>query len=144
MASVYQAEKNYENAFILYIKFTTLFVERIVKHPEYKSFDPVLKKQNNDKVREIFPIAEQLKKQILARYQDEYETYLIIKKMQEDERLEAAARAAAESATAAVTAAAAAAIAADAQKQRVFITDTHEKHIIKATIAIRFIESIEY
>lgn len=37
MANVYLAEGNLENAYILYMKFMTLFVEKIRKHPEYAS-----------------------------------------------------------------------------------------------------------
>lgn len=37
MANVYLEEGNLENAYILYMKFMTLFVEKIRKHPEYTS-----------------------------------------------------------------------------------------------------------
>lgn len=76
MANVYQREGNIENAFILYIKFTTLFVEKVPKHPEYKSFDAISKKQNFEKVKEVFPIAEKLKAKLLQRFENEYSTYL--------------------------------------------------------------------
>lgn len=88
MASIYQQEKNYENAFILYIKFTTLFVEKIVSHPEYKTFDAVTKRVNRDKVMEVFPIAEKLKAKILERYEADYREYLA-RKQQEREADEA-------------------------------------------------------
>lgn len=83
MANVYQAEKNYENAFILHIKFSTLFLEKILSHPEYKPFDPVTKRQNKEKIKEIFPIAEKLKAKILERYQHEYETFLEAEKQRQ-------------------------------------------------------------
>lgn len=76
MANVYQKEGNIENAFILYIKFTTLFVERVPAHPEYKSFDMMTRKQNIDKVKEIFPVAEKLKSKLLKRFEEEYLAYL--------------------------------------------------------------------
>lgn len=76
MANVYQKEGNIENAFILYIKFTTLFVEKVPAHPEYKTFDTITKKQNIDKVREVFPIAEKLKAKLLQRFEDEYASHL--------------------------------------------------------------------
>lgn len=76
MANVYQKEGNIENAFILYIKFTTLFLEKVPKHPEYKLFDSISKKQNIEKIRETFPIAEKLKAKLLKRFEEEYHTYL--------------------------------------------------------------------
>lgn len=36
MADVYLEEGNLENAFLLYSKFVTLFVEKLPKHPDYK------------------------------------------------------------------------------------------------------------
>lgn len=76
MANVYQKEGNIENAFILYIKFTTLFVEKVPAHPEYKAFDTTTKKQNIDKVKQVFPIAEKLKSKLLKRFEEEYVTYM--------------------------------------------------------------------
>lgn len=73
MAQVYQNEGNFENAFILYIKFSTLFLEKIIKHPEYKTFDPVMKKQNRDKLKDIIPIAEKLKQKLKSQFEKEYE-----------------------------------------------------------------------
>lgn len=37
MATVYHTEGNLENAYILYIKFMTLFLDKILSHPEYKT-----------------------------------------------------------------------------------------------------------
>lgn len=42
MATVYHAEGNLENAYILYIKFMTLFLDKILSHPEYKTGIEVL------------------------------------------------------------------------------------------------------
>lgn len=106
MASIYQQEKNYENAFILYIKFTTLFVEKILSHPEYKTVDAITKRANSDKVKEVFPVAEKLKAKILERYEQEYKIHLEAKKQQEKikeaeeaQRIAAMAAAAAAAAT---------------------------------------------
>lgn len=85
-ANVYLQEGNFENAFILYIKFTTLFLEKIPSHPEYKSFDPVMKRQNKDKIKEVFPIAEKLKQKLQDRFQKEYSTYLEAEKQRQVER----------------------------------------------------------
>lgn len=92
MANVYQAEGNFENALILYMKFTTLFLEKIRKHPEYKSFDPVAKRQNLEKMKEVFPIAERLKAKLSERFQHEYDEY---EKQKRAEREREAASAAA-------------------------------------------------
>lgn len=92
MANVYQNEGNFENAFILYIKFTTLFLEKIPKHPEYKAFDLVAKRQNKEKLKEVFPIAEQLKKKLQERFQHEYNLYLEAEKQHQADRAKEAAR----------------------------------------------------
>lgn len=72
MAQVYMNEHNFENAFILYIKFSTLFLEKVIAHPEYKSFDPAAKKQNREKLKEIFPIAEKLKLKLKEKFQNDF------------------------------------------------------------------------
>lgn len=92
MAQIYQSENNFENAFILYIKFTTLFLEKIPSHPEYKSFDATMKRQNKEKIKEIFPIAERLKAKLMERFQQEYDAYLQAEKQREIEREEEVAR----------------------------------------------------
>lgn len=91
MANVYQAEGNFENALILYMKFTTLFLEKIRKHPEYKSFDPVAKRQNLEKMKEVFPIAERLKAKLSERFQLEYEEYEKQKRAERERETKSAA-----------------------------------------------------
>lgn len=76
MAKVYQTEGNVENAFILYLKFSTLFVEKIPTHPEYRSFDSVTKKQNNEQLKEVIPLAEKLKAKLKERFEQEYLIHL--------------------------------------------------------------------
>lgn len=92
MAQIYQSEGNFENAFILYIKFSTLFLEKILSHPEYKSVDVATKRQNKEKLKEIFPIAERLKTKLLERFQHEHELYLQAEKQRAIEREKEAAR----------------------------------------------------
>lgn len=92
MAQIYQTEGNFENAFILYIKFTTLFLEKIPSHPEYKIYDAATKRQNKEKLKEIFPIAERLKAKLLERFQHEYENYLEAEQQRKIEREKVAAR----------------------------------------------------
>lgn len=86
MANVYQNEGNFENAFILYIKFTTLFLEKILQHPEYKTFEPIVKRQNKEKLKEIFPTAEKLKQKLLERFEREYDEYLIAEEEKQRKR----------------------------------------------------------
>lgn len=76
MAKVYQTEGNVENAFILYLKFSTLFVEKIPTHPEYRSFDTATKKQNNEQLKEVIPLAEKLKAKLKERFEQEYSIHL--------------------------------------------------------------------
>lgn len=92
MAQIYQSEGNFENAYILYIKFSTLFLEKILSHPEYKTFDVVTKRQNKEKLKEILLIAERLKTKLAERFQHEHELYLQAEKQRNIERGKEAAR----------------------------------------------------
>lgn len=78
MANVYLQEGELENAYILFIKFMTLFIEKMKQHPGFK--DPAIaemKKANKEKLLEIMPIAEKLKTKLLERYKKEYAQFLI-------------------------------------------------------------------
>lgn len=72
MATIYQTEGNIENAYILYIKFMTLFLEKILVHPEYRSHPAAAKRQNQERLKEVLPIAEKLRLRLLQRYETEY------------------------------------------------------------------------
>ncbi|KAK8379390.1 hypothetical protein O3P69_019353 [Scylla paramamosain] len=72
MALVYEEEGSLENAFILYMKFMTLFIEKIRTHPEYSSHSSADKTASNKRVKEILPVAERLKSQLREKYQKEY------------------------------------------------------------------------
>lgn len=76
MANVYMKEGNLENAYILYMKFMTLFLEKIRKHPEFKSVSVVDRAQNEAKLKEVLPKAEKLKTMLLQMYEKEYKVYL--------------------------------------------------------------------
>lgn len=76
MAKVYLSEGNLEDAYILYIKFTTLFLEKIITHPEYKKVPAAMKQLNKNKLKEILGVLEQLKMQLLERYKKEYMVFL--------------------------------------------------------------------
>lgn len=72
MAIIYHEEGNHENAYTLYIKYMTLFLEKIIQHPEYKTYPANLKRANQEKLMEVLPITEKLKKKLLERFQVEY------------------------------------------------------------------------
>lgn len=76
MATVYHSEGNLENAYILYFKFMTLFLEKILTHPEYKTVPANIKKSNQEKLKEVLPLTEKLKTKILERYKTEYTQFL--------------------------------------------------------------------
>ncbi|XP_072940019.1 STAM-binding protein-like A [Epargyreus clarus] len=89
MANVYLAEGSLENAYILYMKFMTLFVEKIRKHPEYASVPADVKAVNQSKLKEVMPKAEKLKQKLLDLYAKEHQHY---KENEEKRRIEAEAR----------------------------------------------------
>lgn len=76
MANVYYEEGSLENAYVLYLKFMTLFLEKIRKHPEFNRVPVEIKAKNQAKLREILPKAEKLKGQLLKQYADDYQHYL--------------------------------------------------------------------
>ncbi|XP_070545219.1 STAM-binding protein-like [Ptychodera flava] len=89
MANVYYDEGELESAFILYSKFISLFVEKLPKHPGYK--DKALhqdKIKNRKKLEDVFPKAEEVKKRLRKRYEQQLEVWL----EHERERLAAIAR----------------------------------------------------
>ncbi|CAH2071649.1 unnamed protein product, partial [Iphiclides podalirius] len=75
MANVYLAEGSLENAYILYMKFMTLFLEKIRKHPEYNTVSADIKSDNQIKLKEVMPKAEKLKQKLLEQYTKEHEIY---------------------------------------------------------------------
>jgi len=83
MAKVYLQEGSFENSYILFLRFLTLFLEKLQQHPQIKSVTPEMRKANKTKLSEIMKITEQLKVKLLERYQREYEQFL---KDQEQER----------------------------------------------------------
>lgn len=90
MANVYMSEGNIENAYILYIKFMTLFIEKITKHPEYKSLPVVTKQPNQAKLKEVMPVTEKLKVKLMEQYKLEYSQFLAMKEMERLKDLERA------------------------------------------------------
>lgn len=76
MADVYLNEGSWENAYILYMKFMTLFLEKIRKHPDFKTVPVVERAQNDAKLKEVLPKAEKLKMKLLEIYEQEHKFYL--------------------------------------------------------------------
>eukprot|EP00062_Callorhinchus_milii_P001383 gi/632936466/ref/XP_007895026.1/ PREDICTED: AMSH-like protease isoform X2 [Callorhinchus milii] len=76
MASVYMKEGNLENAFVLYNKFITLFVEKLPKHRDYQLCAIPEKQDILKKLKEVaFPRADELKIQLISKYSGEHENY---------------------------------------------------------------------
>ncbi|XP_054155456.1 STAM-binding protein-like A [Oppia nitens] len=80
MANIYREEQALDKSFILYMKYITLFVEKIPQHLEYKSCEPNEKALTKTNCKQIFPVAEQLKKQLTEKYQNEYDLFAEEKK----------------------------------------------------------------
>ena len=76
MADTYLDEENYEKAYILYLKFLTLFIEKVREHPDFKSVSPTEKSHVMKKVKSVMPRSEELKKLLKAQYENEYHDYL--------------------------------------------------------------------
>lgn len=74
------------------MRFLTLFVEKIAKHPQIKDVPADVRKANKAKLSEILPITETLKKKLLQRYQKEYEEYLVDQEIERKRALEEAKR----------------------------------------------------
>ncbi|XP_062125963.1 STAM-binding protein-like A [Drosophila sulfurigaster albostrigata] len=98
MANVYLNEGNHENAFILYMRYMTLFIEKIRQHPDYNSVKAEVKAINKTIKEEIMPTTEKLRNKLLTQYQREYEQFLASKeaeRVREQREREAKQRAAA-------------------------------------------------
>ncbi|EAT42056.1 AAEL006370-PA [Aedes aegypti] len=84
MANVYLQEGNIDAAYILYIRFITLFVEKVPIHPEYKTVAADVKMQNKKKLKEVFPLTEKLKLKLKAKYTKEYQQFLEAKRLEKE------------------------------------------------------------
>lgn len=85
MANVYAEEGSLENAFILYMKFMTLFLEKIRAHPDFSNTTPADKNNNNKKLKEILPKAERIKSSLRERYQREHDAFIKEQQILEDQ-----------------------------------------------------------
>jgi STAM-binding protein len=74
------------------MRFLSLFIEKIHKHPQFKEVPAETKKANKVKLNEIMPITETIKKKLLERYKKEYEQYLNDQEVERKRALEEAKR----------------------------------------------------
>lgn len=78
MASVYHQEGSLENAYVLYNKFITLFVEKLPLHRDYQQCSASPEKVFIMKTLQdvAFPRRDELKKRLEQKYSSEYTDYL--------------------------------------------------------------------
>lgn len=86
MANMYMQDNNFESAYVLYMKFITIFVDKIRNHPQYQTVPLKDRAMNKQTLRSVIPKAEELKKQLLEQYQAELDKYL--QDTRERERIE--------------------------------------------------------
>uniref|UniRef100_A0A8D0D700 STAM binding protein like 1 n=1 Tax=Sander lucioperca TaxID=283035 RepID=A0A8D0D700_SANLU len=77
MAAVYHEEGSLENAYVLYTKFITLFVEKLPAHRDYQQCSVSEKQLIMKKLQEVaFPRKDELKKRLQEKYSREHSQYL--------------------------------------------------------------------
>ncbi|KAK3912720.1 STAM-binding protein-like A [Frankliniella fusca] len=73
MADMYLKQGNLKEAYILYLRFITLFLEKIRKHPGWALLPNQNKKEASEKLKEAIPKAEKLKQLLLQQYEQDYQ-----------------------------------------------------------------------
>jgi len=99
MAEIYRKEGNTEAAYILYMKYMTLFVEKLKGHKDYNQIIPAERKRVSKSVREVMVITEDLKKKLKVMFEEDYNQWLeeeMERKMLEEQREEEERRSRAE------------------------------------------------
>jgi len=76
MAIIYHEEGSLENAYTLYMKYMVLFLEQISKHPEYPNYSPEQKNKNKKKCMSLLSLAEDIKAELVQRYEAEYAVFV--------------------------------------------------------------------
>lgn len=77
MAAVYLEEGSLENAYVLYTKFITLFVEKLPGHKDYQQCSIPERQLIMKKLQEVaFPRKDELKKRLQEKYSREHSEYL--------------------------------------------------------------------
>lgn len=72
-AASFEGKGDIERAFILYLRYMTLFLEKIIHHPEYSKADPAEKNLVKNECNKVFELAESLKTRIKEKYTRECE-----------------------------------------------------------------------
>ena len=72
MGDVYYDEESHENAYVLYLKYLTLFVEKLRQHPEYKTQCAPEKARINSHVRRVMERSEKLKVTLKLSYEKQF------------------------------------------------------------------------
>jgi len=90
MAEVYFGEDHLEAAYVLYMKYITLHIEKLPRHKDFGSVLPQEKKKVKATVKEVMAKTEELKEVLRARFSSEHEVWLRAeKRRQEEEELRA-------------------------------------------------------
>jgi len=76
MAEVYFAEDNLEPAYVLYMKYMTLFVEKLKKHRDWTQVLPAEKKRVMNTVKSLMSKTEDLKLILRQRFVSEHLEWL--------------------------------------------------------------------
>ena len=90
-AKNYRTEGNDEAAYSLYMRYMTLFVEKLKVHRDYNQISYKEKEKVIKSVREAMTVTEELKKKLMTRYEKEYSVWLkeeLERKMLEEGRKE--------------------------------------------------------
>ncbi|CAL8138794.1 unnamed protein product [Orchesella dallaii] len=75
-AASYQEDGQTEHAYMLYMRFLTIFLDKIRTHPKYNEVPQSERKMMSDYCNKILPQAEYLKKELLRKYEKEHKEYM--------------------------------------------------------------------
>jgi len=85
MAEVYFGEDHLEAAYVLYMKYITLHIEKLPRHKDFGSVLPQEKKKAKATVKEVMAKTEELKEVLRARFTSEHEVWLRAEKRRQEE-----------------------------------------------------------
>jgi len=85
MAEVYFGEDHLEAAYVLYMKYITLHIEKLPRHKDFGSVLPQEKKKAKGQVKEVMAKTEELKEVLRARFTSEHEVWLRVEKRRQEE-----------------------------------------------------------
>lgn len=73
MADMYFKQGSLKDAYLLYLRFITLFLEKIREHPGWALLPNEDRRVASDKLKETIPKAEKLKELLRQQFQEEYQ-----------------------------------------------------------------------